>query len=93
MTSIWDIINIPLGWILKLGYELTHNYALALFFFALVLQIILFPLGIKQQKNSVKQASLRPKPAQVRLRLHGRHDKRDTGKGLRDNVDHQYDRL
>ncbi|MGN1128405.1 MAG: YidC/Oxa1 family membrane protein insertase [Candidatus Flemingiibacterium sp.] len=75
MTSIWDIINIPLGWILKLGYELTHNYALALFFFALVLQIILFPLGIKQQKNSVKQASLRPKEMAIRNKYAGRTDK------------------
>lgn len=75
MTSIWDIINIPLGWILKIGYELTHNYALALFFFALVLQIILFPLGIKQQKNSVKQASLRPKEMAIRNKYAGRTDK------------------
>lgn len=75
MTSIWDIINIPLGWILKLGYELTHNYALALLFFAIVLQIILFPLGIKQQKNSVKQASLRPKEMAIRNKYAGRTDK------------------
>ena len=75
MTSIWDIINIPLGWILKIGYELTHNYALALFFFAVVLQIILFPLGIKQQKNSVKQASLRPKEMAIRNKYAGRNDK------------------
>lgn len=75
MTSIWDIINIPLGWILKIGYELTHNYALALLFFALVLQIILFPLGIKQQKNSVKQASLRPKEMAIRNKYAGRNDK------------------
>lgn len=75
MTSIWDIINIPLGWILKLGYELTHNYALALLFFAIVLQVILFPLGIKQQKNSVKQASLRPKEMAIRNKYAGRTDK------------------
>lgn len=75
MTSIWDIINIPLGWILKIGYSLTHNYALALLFFALVLQVILFPLGIKQQKNSVKQASLRPKEMAIRNKYAGRNDK------------------
>ena len=66
MSSIWDIINIPLGWIIKISYSLTHNYAVALFLFALILQIILFPLGIKQQKNSVKQASLRPKEMAIR---------------------------
>ncbi len=75
MTSIWDIINIPLGWVLKLGYSLTQNYALALLFFAVVLQVLLFPLGIKQQKNSVKQASLRPKEQAIRKKYAGRTDK------------------
>lgn len=75
MSSIWDIINIPLGWIIKISYQLTHNYAAALFLFALILQIILFPLGIKQQKNSVKQASLRPKEMAIRKKYAGRTDK------------------
>lgn len=75
MSSIWDIINIPLGWIIKISYQLTHNYAAALFLFALILQIILFPLGIKQQKNSVKQASLRPKEMAIRKKYAGRNDK------------------
>lgn len=76
MSSIWDtIINRPLGWIIEISYRLTHNYAIALFIFALVLQIILFPLGIKQQKNSVKQASLRPKEMAIRKKYAGRNDK------------------
>ena len=75
MSSIWDIINIPLGWIISISYSLTHNYAVALFLFALILQIILFPLGIKQQKNSVKQASLRPKEMAIRKKYAGRTDK------------------
>ena len=76
MSSIWDtIINRPLGWIIEISYRFTHNYAIALFIFALVLQIILFPLGIKQQKNSVKQASLRPKEMAIRKKYAGRNDK------------------
>ncbi len=74
MTSIWDIINIPLGWIIKLSYSLTHNYALALLLFALILQVLLFPFGIKQQKNSVKQATLRPKEQAIRKKYAGRDD-------------------
>jgi len=74
MSSIWDIINIPLGYIIKISYQLTHNYALALLLFAIVLQILLFPLGIKQQKNSVKQASLRPKEMAIRKKYAGRTD-------------------
>lgn len=75
MSSIWDIINIPLGFIIKISYSLTRNYALALFLFALILQVLLMPLGIKQQKNSVKQASLRPKEMAIRKKYAGRTDK------------------
>ena len=76
MSSIWDtIINRPLGWIIEISYRFTHNYAIALFIFALVLQIVLFPLGIKQQKNSVKQASIRPKEMAIRKKYAGRNDK------------------
>lgn len=63
------------GYILNLCYKVVPNYAIALLFFALIIKIILFPLGIKQQKNTVKQASLRPKEQAIRNRYAGRTDK------------------
>ena len=72
--NIWDIINVPLGFIIKLSYQLTQNYALALFVFAVILQVLLIPFGIKQQKNSVKQARLRPKEMAIRKKYAGRSD-------------------
>ncbi len=72
--NIWDIINVPLGYIIKISYQLTQNYALALFFFAIVLEILLLPFGIKQQKNTVKQATLRPKEMAIRKKYAGRTD-------------------
>jgi len=72
--NIWDIINVPLGFIIKLSYQLTQNYALALFLFAVVLQLLLVPFGIKQQKNTVKQARLRPKEMAIRKKYAGRTD-------------------
>lgn len=52
-----------------------HNYALSLFLFALVVKLILFPSGIKQQKNQVKAASLRPKELAIRKKYNGRTDR------------------
>ncbi|MBO5218972.1 MAG: membrane protein insertase YidC [Clostridia bacterium] len=72
--NIWDIINVPLGFIIKLSYQLTQNYALALFLFAVVLQLLLVPFGIKMQKNTVKQARLRPKEMAIRKKYAGRTD-------------------
>lgn len=92
MSSIWDtIINRPLGWIIEISYRFTHNYAIALFIFALVLQIVFFPLGIKQQKNSVKQASLRPKEMAIRKKYAGRNDK-PTQQKLNEEIMELYQR-
>ena len=92
MSSIWDtIINRPLGWIIEISYRFTHNYAIALFIFALVFQIVLFPLGIKQQKNSVKQASLRPKEMAIRKKYAGRNDK-PTQQKLNEEIMELYQR-
>jgi len=73
--NLFDIINVPLGYLMKLCYSLVSNYAIALFLFALIIKIVLFPLGIKQQKNSVRQAELRPKEKAIRNRYAGRTDK------------------
>ena len=45
--NLFDIINVPLGYLMKLCYTLVPNYAIALFLFALIIKIVLFPLGIK----------------------------------------------
>lgn len=56
------------GKILGFFYEFTNSYLIAIILFAILTKILLFPLSIKQQKNSVKQASLRPKEAAIRKR-------------------------
>lgn len=70
-----DIIRVPVGYIIDICYRLIPNYAVALLIFALIMKILLFPLGIKQQKNTVKQAKLRPKEQAIRNRYAGRTDK------------------
>lgn len=67
-------INKPIGWIIKLCYQLIPNYAVALLLFAFIMKVLLFPFGIKQQKNMVRQAKLRPKEQAIRKRYAGRDD-------------------
>ncbi len=74
MESIFDILLIPMGFLLRVAYAITDNYLLAIMLFTLVMEIILSPLGIKQQKNQVKQASLEPKTAAIRKKYAGRTD-------------------
>ena len=71
---IQDILLVPMGFVIRVCYSITHNYAVSLLLFAVVMQLILFPLGIKQQKNMNKQASLRPKENAIRKKYAGRTD-------------------
>ncbi len=67
-------LNKPIGWIINLCYKLVPNYAIALLLFAIIIKLLLFPFGIKQQKNMLKQAKLRPKEQAIRKRYAGRDD-------------------
>lgn len=75
MNNIWDfLISIP-GWFLGWCNKIVGNqYILALLLFAVVVEIILVPFGIKQQKNSIKQAKMRPKELAIRKKYAGRED-------------------
>jgi len=73
--SIWDIINIPMGYVMRFLNNIAGNqYIIALFLFAIVIELLLVPMGIKQQKNSIKQAKLRPKEMAIRKKYAGRDD-------------------
>ncbi|MDY5940796.1 MAG: YidC/Oxa1 family membrane protein insertase [Eubacteriales bacterium] len=75
MSSIFDIINIPFGFLMRWFNEITGNYLLALLLFAIVVKLVLSPIAIKQQKNQIKQAKLRPLEMAIRKRYAGRNDK------------------
>ncbi len=50
------------------------NYLLGICIFAILFELLLLPLSIKQQKNSIKQAKLRPKEMAIRRKYAGRND-------------------
>lgn len=62
------------GYVMTGCYWLTHNYVISLLLFALIFQLVLFPLGWKQQKNMVKQAMLRPQEMAIKKKYAGRND-------------------
>ena len=70
------------NWLAKLfGYVMKGcswitggNYILAMLLFAVAMQLLLLPFGYKQQKNMVKQASIRPKEMAIRNKYKGRND-------------------
>ena len=70
LNPIYAGIGKFLGWI----DSWTGSYIIALFLFAIIVEILMLPFGIKQQKNSIKQAKLRPKEMAIRKKSAGRND-------------------
>ncbi len=73
--KIMDLLNIPFGYVMQFFYRFIPNYAVDLLLFAVFVKLILLPFGIKQQKNMIKQAKLRPKEMAIRKKYAGRTDK------------------
>ncbi len=62
MEKIFNIINIPLGWLLDFIAGLFNgNFAAAVFIFTLFINLLFIPITIKSQKSSVDQMRIRPK--------------------------------
>ena len=77
MNALFDLIAKPFGYLMELCLKISpnNNYLVALIFFTIIIQLLLCLLfGIKQQKNSVKQATLAPKIAAIRKKYAGRND-------------------
>ncbi len=64
-----------IGKFLLLLNDWTNSYILAIFLFAVIVEVLMLPFGILQQKNSIKQAKLRPKEMAIRKKYDGRNDR------------------
>ena len=67
-------IGFVLNWTTKYLTFGTNNYVLSLLYFAIIVELLMIPMAISQQKNSIKQAKLRPKEMAIRKRYAGRND-------------------
>lgn len=63
--GILDIINIPLGYIMKYCYLLVNSYGLAIVLFTIISKLLLSPLAVKQHKNTLKSLKFQPRLAEI----------------------------
>jgi YidC/Oxa1 family membrane protein insertase len=54
-------LGVPLGFIMRLIYQVIDNYGWSLVIFTVLVRLLLLPLNIKQQKSSAKMAIFQPK--------------------------------
>lgn len=73
--NFMDYIKVPFGYLMELCCRIFPNYLASLAVFTFILQVILcLAFGVRQQKNSIKQAQLAPKVAAIRKKYAGRND-------------------
>ena len=63
-----------LGWIMKLCYDIVGNYGAAIILFTLVSKIILLPISIWVQKNSIKMVKMQPEINRLKAKYFGDKD-------------------
>ena len=72
IASILLAIGKVLNWLTAtLGFG---SYILGICIFAVIIEILMLPFAIKQQKHSIRQAELRPKEKAIRDRYKNRND-------------------
>lgn len=75
-SGVFDSIQRGIGYFLNwlttyLGFG---SYIVGICVFAVLVEALMTPFAIKQQKNSIKQAKLRPKEMAIRKKYAGRND-------------------
>ena len=69
MGSLFNFINIPLGYVMRFLAELLGgNFAASVFAFTLLIDLLLIPLTIKSQKSTVAQLRVKPKLDELKKR-------------------------
>ena len=63
-----------LGWIMKLCYDIVGNYGVAIILFTFVSKIILLPISIWVQKNSIKMVKMQPEINSLKVKYFGDKD-------------------
>jgi len=62
MQALFNIINVPLGYVMRFFADIFSNdFAAAVAVFTLLINIVLIPLSIKSQKSAVQQMRIKPK--------------------------------
>lgn len=65
MNSVFDIINVPLGYLFRGIYTFVGNYGWTIILFTIIIKLLLVPLNIKQQKSMKKTQALQPRLAKL----------------------------
>ncbi|MDL2225438.1 membrane protein insertase YidC [Eubacteriales bacterium OttesenSCG-928-M02] len=74
MGWINTVLGTPLGYLMRVCYTIIGDYGWAIVVFTLLTKVILFPISIWVQKNSIKMIRLQPQLNWIAVRYAGQKD-------------------
>lgn len=69
-----NILSSALGYVMAFCYKLISNYGIAIILFTLISKIVLLPVSIWVQKNSIKMVKMQPEINRIKTRHFGDKD-------------------
>ncbi len=75
MNSIINLIGDALGWLMYFSYNFLQDYFWAILFFTFLTKIVLFPVSLMVQKNSIKMVKLQPEINFIKAKYFGNSEK------------------
>ena len=62
------------GRVMYFCYQIVHNYGLAIILFTLITKVILLPISVMVQKNSIKMVKMYPQINRIKAKYYGNKD-------------------
>ena len=70
-----SVLGTALGWIMSIIYNVVRNYGLSIIIFTLFTKVLLFPLSLLTQKNSINMVRMMPEENKLKIKYIDDKDK------------------
>ena len=70
-----SVLGSVLGWFMSICFDITKNYGLSIILFTLFTKVILFPVSLLTQSNSIKSVRMKPEMAALKIKYIDDKDK------------------
>lgn len=70
-----SVLGSILGWFMSICYKITNDYGLSIIVFTLLTKVILFPISLLTQKNSIKMVKMKPEIDALKIKYVDDKDK------------------
>lgn len=74
MNVINTILGVPLGFLMRLCYQLCGNYGVAIILFTLATKVLLLPVSVWVHRNGIKMVGLQPELNNIQVKYFGDMD-------------------